>query len=217
MSLTIQPVGGPAPAENPSSRRYTREEYFELPEGPPHYELINGELVMSPRPLLRHQQLLMFLTSKLWPHAVEVLGGELLAESNFLVPGTDDVVHPDFLYLTPARLDFLQRLGVEGAPDLVCEILSPSTRRYDRGVKLQTYQKVGVPHVWLIEPQSPVGVEEFVLEADGRYRLQANLTAPDVWTPALFPGWSLDLGAAQARLFPGTDAKNSNTDADAED
>lgn len=208
MTLAAPSTSVPVRAEEeaPPSRRYTREEYFALPEGPPYFELIDGELLMSPRPLLRHQQLLMFLTVHLWPHAVGALGGELLSEPNLLMPGKDSIFHPDFLYLGPERLHLLQSLGVDGAPDMVCEILSPGTRRRDRGTKLRAYQKAGVAHVWLIEPLAPLEVEEYVLEADGRYRLEANLAAPGIWTPVLFPEWSLDLAAAQARMFQETAA-----------
>ena len=206
MTLTAQPAA-PAPSNGVDlSRRYTREEYFALPEGPPYYELVDGKLVMSPRPSVRHQQLLMFLTVHLWPHAVGVLGGELISEPNLLLPGTEDVLQPDFLYLGPEQLGFLSDLVVEGAPEMVCEVLSPSTRRRDHGAKLTAYQQARVSHVWLIDPQAPLAVLEYVLDADGRYRLEANLEAPGIWTPALFPGWSLDLSAAQARLFTGATA-----------
>lgn len=218
MTFIAQPTDAQVRATELDSppRQYTREEYFALPEGPPYYELINGELVMSPRPLLRHQQLQTFLTANLWPHAVGVLGGELLGEPNLLLPGTTDVVHPDVLYLKPENLHLRQSLGVEGAPDMVCEILSPGTRRHDRGVKLRAYQKAKVAHVWFIEPQPPLQIEEYVLEADGRYRLEANLSSPQVWSPALFPGWTLDLAVAQSHIFQAAAPSNPTPKVDEE-
>jgi len=83
---------------------------------------------------------------------------------------------------------------------MVCEILSPGTWRRDRGEKLEAYQRAGVRYLWLMEPESPPTVEEYVLTPEGYYRRLAMVSASAVWSPALFPGWSLDLEELQAEI-----------------
>jgi Uma2 family endonuclease len=182
------------------SRRITREEYARLPEGPPYYELIDGELVeMSPRALTGHSALQAYLFEVLGPHARGLLKGRLFVEPNLYLPGTENVYQPDLVYVSRPRLSIQRRDGIYGAPDLVCEILSPSTASRDRYIKLEAYCQAGIPHYWLFDPEA-VAVEEFVLAEDGRYRVQATATPPAIWSPLAFPGWSLDLGATQAAL-----------------
>jgi Uma2 family endonuclease len=189
-------VASEAPPHAPPVDRITREEYARLPEGPPYYELIDGELIeMSPRPLRSHYLLAELLSEWLGPH-VRRLRGELAPEPNLFLPGTEDVYHPDLAYVARSRRRAICREeGIYGASDLVCEFLSPTTAYRDQGVKLEAFRRAGVRYVWLIHPQTLL-VEEFVLEEDGRYRIQAVATPPTVWSPLAFPGWSLDLGAA---------------------
>jgi len=182
--------------------RLTREDYRALPEGPPYYELVRGELIEMTRPPRGHQQILRLLI-RLWD--TFLLGGtrgELAPEPNLYLPGIEDVYHPDLVYVAQQRRPICRGDGVHGAPDVVCEILSPSTRRKDRYVKLEDFRRAGVPHVWLIEPESPVAVEEYVLDESGSYRLQALLSTPAEWEPVAFPGWRVPLQELEAAVAP---------------
>jgi Uma2 family endonuclease len=91
--------------------------------------------------------------------------------------------------------------GLHGSPSMVCEILSHSTERTDRQRKLRVYEQAGVRHYWLFDPERPVKVEELILDENGRYREQAVAEAPGLWSPLAFPGWTLDLGALEARIY----------------
>ena len=190
-------------------RRVTREDYRSLPEGPPYYELIDGELVEMTRARRSHYRLTARLIH-LWEGRIsETLGGELAPEPNLYLPGIDEVYHPDLVYVGPSRLAICNDEGIEGTPDVICEILSPSTERLDRYVKMEDFRAAGVPHVWLIDPERPVTVEEYVLEADGRYRLNTIVRAPARFAPNAFPGWEIplaDLDAAVARVTDGPPA-----------
>lgn len=178
----------------------TREEYRRLPEGPPYYELIRGELVEMTRPSEPHIEIVTLLVELLGPHVRRSLKGCLSTEPNLYLPGIDEVYHPDLVYLGPDRLKFRRRDGIHGVPEVACEILSPTTWRRDRHVKLEDYCRAGIPFVWLIEPESPVAVEEYVLSSDGHYRLRGAFTAPAEWTPLAFPGWTLPLAELEAAV-----------------
>jgi Uma2 family endonuclease len=184
-----------------SKVRLTREDYEALPEGPPYYELINGELVEMTRPVRIHYQLFRVLF-RLWDqHLLNGPGGELALEPNLYLPGIEDVYHPDLAYVAPQRR-ISKAKGIFGVPDVVCEILSPTTEQLDRRTKLEEYRRAGVPHLWLMSPERPVTVEEYVLGEDGGYRVEAMLAAPAEWEPAAFPGWRIPLADMDAAVAP---------------
>ena len=183
------------------TRRISRAEYQAMPVGPPYYELIDGELIeMYPRPFRAHYLLTGILYARLYAH-IRPQRGHLAFEPNLYLPGTEDVYEPDLAYVARSRRREICRSdGIHGVPDVVCELLSPSTEARDRGVKLESYRRAGVPHVWLVEPER-VLVEEFALAEDGRYRLRTMAMPPAIWSPLAFPGWSLDLGAALTEIM----------------
>lgn len=190
----------------PARKMVNREEFAALPEGPPYYELIDGELVMAPSPIAPHVRLLARLGARLDRYVESHSpAGWLFPEFDLYLPNTTDVYRPDLMYLSAEHLRRCQRNGIHGAPDLVCEVLSPSTERRDRRVKLEACRRAKVPHVWLIDPERPLTVEEYVLAPSGLYEMR-TASAPEVWSPALFPDWSWDLGQAQAEMIlPGED------------
>jgi Uma2 family endonuclease len=176
-------------------RAWTREDYRRLPEGPPYFELIDGELVEMTRPQREHYEAHRYLIEVLSPY-VRQLGGDLAPEPNLYLPGIEEVYHPDLVYVAKARLSICRKDGIHGVPDLICEILSPSTRHTDRYKKMRDFRRCGVPYVWLVEPEGKVGVEEYVLD-DGSYRLLQVLQTPADWEPTVFPGFHLSLAAMQ--------------------
>lgn len=189
-----------APTIPPPRVRHTREEYRSLPEGPPYYELIDGEFVDMRRPGRAHTLVAGGLGQVLWPLAAR-FGGELQGEPNLYLPGVEDVLHPDLLYLAPEHLAASRPDGVHGVPDLVVEILSPTTERKDRTVKIRRYGEAGVPNVWIVSPDSPVLIESYELEpGTGRYRLADTAQAPQVWRHRLFPDSDLPLAVLEPPL-----------------
>jgi Uma2 family endonuclease len=174
-------------------RWWTRGEYQALPEGPPYYELLDGELIEMTRPIEDHNELGMLLAERWRAHLRSGPGGSLSWEPNLYLPGVEDVCHPDLVYVAPEQRQIRRKDGIHGTPTVVCEILSPSTERLDRRVKMELFRKTAVPHVWLVSPDRPVGVEEYVLGDDGFYRLHASVETPAEWEPSSFPGWRLSL------------------------
>jgi Uma2 family endonuclease len=135
-----------------ASRPLTVHDYRELPEGPPYSQLIEGDLIMSPSPDLFHQNILgnlyFIIRSYLEKHQT---GSVYLAPSD--VHLTDlNVYQPDLYFVSNARKSILSAQGAEGAPDLVAEILSPKTARFDKGVKREVYARTGVKELWIIDP-----------------------------------------------------------------
>ena len=124
-----------------------------MPEDGNRYESIGGQLYMTPAPAIRHQRvskLLQGALMRLLEHAGhgEVFNAPCLVE----FPGTSDRVQPDILFVSGGRRGIIAEKAVVGAPDLVVEILSPSTAHRDRGIKLELYARRGVREYWIADP-----------------------------------------------------------------
>ena len=132
--------------------KFTYEDYRTAPEDR-RYELLDGDLVVAPAPNLKHQRVLLALGMLLGRFVKEAGLGEVLLSPCDVVLSDTDVVQPDLLFISRGR-EHLVRNGdnVQGAPDLVVEILSPATADRDRGYKRALYARHGVSEYWLIDP-----------------------------------------------------------------
>ena len=130
----------------------TADEYFALPETMQPQNLIEGQLYVSPSPIDRHQDIVGELYIELSGYRREHGGYVILSPFDcWLADGT--VVQPDTGYVIATRRQLVDRY-MHGAPDLVVEVLSPGTRRFDRQKKLQTYGVNGVREAWLVDPDA---------------------------------------------------------------
>ena len=119
------------------------------------YELLDGELIMVPAPNLKHQRVQLELAAALRRFIRDRALGELFIPACDVVLSEHDVVQPDLLFVSREREHLLSGgQNVQGAPDLVVEILSPGTAERDRGEKLALYGKRGVTECWLVDPVS---------------------------------------------------------------
>ena len=168
--------------------KITAKEYRAMPETGPRYQLIQGELIMSPSPSRFHQDisrnLLVILVSWLKENPIGVI-----YFAPFDVEFTKhDVFQPDILFVSNDRKSILTKAGATGAPDLVVEILSPITSSVDCGVKKKQYAKSGVRELWIIDPNLKA-IEVFNLQRDVD-RPAAVYTESDSIESSCFPGWS---------------------------
>lgn len=137
------------------STRWTYAEFARLPsEGSTRYEVIAGELVVTPAPSLRHQRISADLVTWLNGFVREHDLGEVFAAPVDILFAEDDYVEPDLVFVRNDHRDYLTDRGIEGPPDLVVEILSPSTADRDRGIKLERYRHFGVPEYWVVDPDA---------------------------------------------------------------
>ena len=175
----------------PIDIRLTYEDYCLLPDNGKRYEIIDGELFVTPSPLRRHQQVLAnvlyYLTDFVKNHDL----GFVYPAPFDVVFSQFDVVEPDILYISNARASVVTEKNVQGAPDLVVEVLSESTAKIDRTTKLKLYARYGVGEYWVIDPLTSA-VEIYRLVAGG-YELAAQLDSRQSLTSPLFPGFTLPL------------------------
>jgi Uma2 family endonuclease len=136
----------------PVDIRLTYEDYCRLPSDGKRYEIIDGELFVTPSPFRPHQRVVTRLTRYLSTFVEENELGEVFVAPFDVVFSRFDVVEPDLLYVSKGRLSVLTEKNVQGAPDLVVEVLSPSTAETDRTIKLKLYARYGVQEHWIIDP-----------------------------------------------------------------
>jgi Uma2 family endonuclease len=133
-------------------QRWTYSEFARLPtSGSTRYEVIDGELVVTPSPSLRHQRIVTDLVTVLNTFTRANDLGDVFVSPLDVLFAEGDYLEPDILYVRKGRGDLLSDRGVEGPPDLVVEVLSPSTVARDRGVKLERYRHYGVPEYWVVD------------------------------------------------------------------
>ena len=132
--------------------KFTYEDYRTTPDDE-RYELVDGDLLMVPAPNLKHQAVLGRLHYHLQQFITEHERGQLFLAPCDVVLSDTNVVQPDLLFVSRQREHLLSSgKNVRGAPDLVIEILSPSTAENDRGGKLELYGRHGVTEYWLADP-----------------------------------------------------------------
>jgi len=130
--------------------RYTYEDYAKLPEGAP-YQLIRGELIMNPAPTTIHQRISRKLAYIIESFLENKDLGELFYAPLDVFLNNIDVYQPDILFVSKKREKIIGDKKIEGAPDIVIEILSPSTACYDMREKYAVYEKHGVREYWLVD------------------------------------------------------------------
>jgi Uma2 family endonuclease len=182
-------MSGTTGRETRDATHWTREAVLALPDDSNRYELIGGELVVTPAPSGRHQVALMTLYDRLRPLVTAAgLGGVLVSPADIAL-GEDEVLQPDlFVYRTATG----RPLGTWSDISellLVAEILSPSSARYDRDMKRRRYQRAGVPEYWIVDLDGRV-VERWHPEESRPEVLSGRLR----WSPA--DGIELDLDLA---------------------
>lgn len=148
-------------------RGLTYDDYSAIEDGNS-YELVGGQLeLMSPAPTVTHQ----LVSGELFEKLKQSCESDyiILSAPVDVILSPSEVRQPDLVLLHRDRLGILSQRGIEGAPDLVVEILSPSTLKRDKIDKLSTYAKYGIQEYWIVDPAYGI-LEEYIL-LDNRYEL----------------------------------------------
>ena len=163
-----------------------------MPNDGKRYELIDGEVYMTPSPSRKHQQALGNIYFAVRTFAEERDAGEVYFAPFDVVFDERNALQPDLLFVRKDRLKLIGHAHVKGAPDLVVEVLSPSTASYDRETKLQVYARAGVSEIWFVDPERRT-VEVLNLGADKRYVLSGKFSGEASVISAVLPGLPLTL------------------------
>jgi len=174
-------------------RKLTYEDYVRIPDDGRRHEIIDGEHYVTAAPFIPHQALSFELSARFRNYLRRRRVGRAFAAPTDVLLSEHDVVQPDLLFVSKERTGIIDRKNVKGAPDLIVEILSESTRKYDGDLKLDLYDRYDVLEYWIFDPERR-NVQVYRRAAQG-LRLLADLSAAagDVLTSPLLPGFSLPL------------------------
>ncbi len=155
-------------ATKPAFQHWTYAEFERLPDDGNRYEVIAGELVVSPSPDFSHQEIIgrLHVLMRVFADAHKL--GRLIVGPFDVLFAEGDYLVPDLLFVRTDRTSIIRKRGVEGPPDLVVEVLSDSTGFRDRGIKRERYARYGVAEYWVIDPRSAlIEVYRPLVDAEG--------------------------------------------------
>lgn len=175
-------------------KRYTYKDYLLTPEGGG-YELLEGDLRMVPAPATVHQRVSGRLYMLFREFITKNNLGEIFYAPTDVYLDDETVLQPDILFISEARKDIVTKKNIQGAPDLVVEIISPGTAYIDRSKKKKLYARFGVGEYWLVDPEKK-SIEVYGLK-EGKYVLSEGHEARGVATSPVLPG----LAVALDRVF----------------
>jgi len=175
----------------PGPGKWTYEDYARLPEDGNRYEVLDGELYVSPSPWTRHHAVSRNLTFLLHVHVSDRSLGEVYHAPIDVIFSPTMVAVPDIVFVAAGRKSIITERAIEGAPDVIVEILSPWTVRQDRVVKASLYARHGVRHYWIIDPEA-CSFETFVLAGE-HYRSTGTYQGASKLRTEPFPDLEIDL------------------------
>lgn len=170
------------------STKYTHADLLVMPDDGKRREILDGELIVSPSPLLLHQRIVRRLLDAFGRYLDRHPVGEILVSPLDVIFGDLDVFEPDLIFVRNENRGILQD-WVRGAPDLVIEVLSPSSMSMDRGPKLKAYARFGVPEYWIVDPDAHA--IEVYRPGGGGYELVSICGEHDSVTSPLLPRFVL--------------------------
>jgi Uma2 family endonuclease len=170
--------------------RLTYEDYAALPDDGRRYELHEGELSVTPSPGLSHQEILGNVFAILRSHVNATGLGKVFVAPVDCILENVTIVQPDIVFVETARHSIMSERGIEGAPTLVVEVISPSSGGIDRRRKRQLYARYAVPCYWIVDPPAR-RIEAYQLAQDG-YRDAGLLFGTVMVSLPPFPDLILD-------------------------
>jgi Uma2 family endonuclease len=164
--------------------RITAAEYYQLPQYTEHslIQLIDGEVVIGMPPIPLHQRIVVKLIALLLNYETRY-GGQIYTAPIEVYLDEHNIFEPDVLYLTPETTCVVEEKRLVGAPDLVMEVLSPSTAKHDRERKFRAYEQHGVREYWIVDPSNAY-LEVWALQGE-KFAKTGTFVAGDTFTSAV--------------------------------
>lgn len=172
------------------AHRLTHRDLEHTPEDGNLYEIIDGELHVTPAPTFAHQLVISHLMRIIAPFVHAHRLGAIFTSGLKVVLGEPTGVEPDLVFVSTKRMELMRADGYHGAPDLLIEVVS-SRPQLDRYVKFRKYASAGVPHYWIADPSTRT-LEIYRLDG-ATYRLAHELEGKGGLETELFPGLTIEI------------------------
>ena len=184
------------PAAPAADMRLTYDDFLLFPDDGKRHEIIDGVHYVTPSPRLRHQDLVgrLYFAITAVPARTSRRPDACSWRHSTSCSRTHDVVEPDLLFVAGDQAGIMTEKNIQGAPALVVEVMSKSTRKRDAQIKRRLFEQVGVREYWLVDPELDT-VQVFRPTAEGRLVRVEELTAEDggTLTTPLLPGCGIDV------------------------
>jgi Uma2 family endonuclease len=175
------------------SNQLTYEDYLVFPDDGKRHEIIEGDHSVTPAPKTKHQKVSFNLTVAIGSFVKQRDLGIVLAAPSDVILSDENVVQPDLLFVSTARAAIVTEDNIRGAPDLVVEIISETTRKKDEVTKRKLYERFGVQEYWVVDPELEI-VKIFRRTRQGYgHALELSKEAGDILTTELLTGFKLAL------------------------
>lgn len=139
--------------KRPGRKRFSYKDYVKLPDDGKRYEILNGDLKMSPLPITYHQEVVSNVFYELIFFIKKEESGRIFIAPYDVVLDEFNIVQPDIIYVSKENNNIITEKNIKGSPDLVIEILSPSSAYVDLVEKKEIYEKFKISEYWIIDPQ----------------------------------------------------------------
>jgi len=156
----------------PAKSKLGYEHYVCYPDDGRRHEIIDGDHYVNPAPTTNHQRFSRRIQFQLYDQIEETERGEVFNAPTDLQLTDHDIVQPDLIVIMRERRLIITPTKIKGTPDLIVEVLSPSTKTNDCVLKKELYERRGVPEYWIVDPDEHT-VEQFVLR-DGSYVFEGS-------------------------------------------
>jgi Uma2 family endonuclease len=173
----------------------TYDDLFSFPNDGLRRELIDGELIVSPSPRVRHQEIVGVLFNALWNHVHDHGGGRVFVAPLDVLLSDMNVLEPDIFFVAESQLEIITEPNIKGVPALVIEVLSDP--RIDRVRKRDVYARFGVPEYWIVDPDAD-RVETYRLRGEA-YGKPEILEPGEALTYEALPDFTIDLASLFSR------------------
>jgi len=173
------------------SKRWTYDDLALLPEDGHRHEIIDGKHYLHESPDTTHQRVSLHFILEIGTYLRDYPVGELYHALLDVVLSQYDVVEPDLMFITNERREIVTVNNIQGAPDLLVEILSQSNESHDEVTKYALYERAGVGEYWIVDPTRKV-IRVFRRNG-GSYLHAVELSKNDTLTSPLFPTLEIPL------------------------
>jgi Uma2 family endonuclease len=177
------------------TKRWTYEEYYKL-EDAQRYEIINGKLLMAPSPTTWHQDWLSDLNDLVKRYVKRNKLGHLFFAPVDVVLDAENTVQPDLVFVARRNLGIIQPRAIFGTPDLLVEVVSPSSVRRDRNQKMKLYARFGVKEYWISDAANR-SLDVFTLK-EGLFELHSAAKEKGQVSSLVLTGLKFDLAEISA-------------------
>jgi Uma2 family endonuclease len=180
------------PMEATLTKRLTYSDYVQMtPPDSGKFQLIEGELISMTSPNTKHQRIIRLITKFLESYLDKNSIGEIFLSPMDVVLGEHNTYQPDLLFILESNKKIIEETKINGTPDMVVEVLSPSNAYYDLVIKKKIYESSGVKEYWIVDPIQDT-LDLYVLQ-NNKFQHKVQIEKKGIIPSEIFPGLDLDL------------------------